>query len=88
MKKSRKLSAVVPLALSAFLTASCASSSDIKIYALDPDHGLVRESETIDLRNLKCYPAVENSSERLCPYAALSWDDLRTLIELVEACED
>jgi hypothetical protein len=54
----------------------------MKIYAVDPEAGLVRDNgdEVISFEAITC--GKDEAGNRACPYAAMSWDDLRTLIEL------
>lgn len=59
----------------------CSTVGSIKIYALDPEIGLVRDSgdEILNLDQVTCTRDIAQNKQ--CPFAALSWDDLRTLIE-------
>lgn len=70
----------------AFALLGCKSAGDIRLYSMDPDRQvLTRDDKFIEFddERLQCRDTDEG---RECPYFALSAEDMRTVLELIEEC--
>jgi len=67
---------------------SCASSG-LLIYNIEPgEDGITRNDEVIPFDDIVCVKDPVNPDKAICPYAAVSWDHMRTIIQKLAACEE